>query len=265
MHGNPLAVRDGAAQNVDTYIARVAHELRTPVSLIAGSLENLQESMDMLVRYVAATEKYLGRHDEAAQLRRELRLDYRIENTPGLLKICSEGAQRLSHVVEQMRRSNARSAARSDLVAVLRAAVAMASHDRPQPPRIAWFLPPGLGAVQGDEHSLGQVFLNIVRNAFDAVESVADPCITIAATRSDAGADGWVEVSVRDNGGGIAASVRDRIFDEFVTTKPTAAGIGLGLSISRDIIQSVGGEISLRASGPEGTEFQVRLPVAGSD
>jgi len=70
-----------------------------------------------------------------------------------------------------------------------------------------------------------------------------------------------VEVRVRDNGTGIAAEVRDKLFQPFFTTKPTGEGTGLGLSISYDIVtQQHGGSIEVESEPGQYTEFTVRLP-----
>jgi signal transduction histidine kinase len=78
------------------------------------------------------------------------------------------------------------------------------------------------------------------------------------ATRED---DDAVEVRVRDNGTGIPAEVRDKLFQPFFTTKPTGEGTGLGLSISYDIVtQQHGGTITVESKLGSFTEFTVRLP-----
>ena len=70
-----------------------------------------------------------------------------------------------------------------------------------------------------------------------------------------------VEVRVRDNGTGIAPEIRDKLFQPFVTTKPTGEGTGLGLSISYDIVtQQHGGTIAVDSMPGEFTEFTIRLP-----
>jgi signal transduction histidine kinase len=70
-----------------------------------------------------------------------------------------------------------------------------------------------------------------------------------------------VEVRVRDNGTGIAPAVRDKLFQPFVTTKPTGEGTGLGLSIAYDIVtQQNGGTIEVDSRVGEATEFTIRLP-----
>ena len=72
-----------------------------------------------------------------------------------------------------------------------------------------------------------------------------------------------MEVRVRDNGAGIPAYIRDKIFQPFFTTKPTGEGTGLGLSISYDIVtQQHGGSIEVESRVGEFTEFTVRLPRA---
>ena len=72
-----------------------------------------------------------------------------------------------------------------------------------------------------------------------------------------------VEVCVRDNGTGIAPEIRDKLFQPFVTTKPTGEGTGLGLSISYDIVtQQHGGTIEVDSRLGEFTEFTIRLPRA---
>jgi signal transduction histidine kinase len=78
------------------------------------------------------------------------------------------------------------------------------------------------------------------------------------ATRED---DDNVEIRVRDNGTGIPADIRDKLFQPFFTTKPTGEGTGLGLSISYDIVtQQHGGTITVESEPGSFTEFTVRLP-----
>lgn len=250
------AGRAPASGEVGRAIARVAHELRTPVSLIAGSLENLQESMDTLVRYVAATEKFLDSHAEAARLRRDLRLDYRIENAPGLLRLCSEGAERLRHVVDQLRVATRPPYRRDlDIPAVLRNAVAMARHERPHAARVEWRVDPDLPPLSGDEQGLGQVFLNVVRNAFEATSGRPDAHVRIEIAAVDAVT---IAVVVRDDGPGLPEDDTTSIFAEGFTTKPS--GEGLGLAISRDIVEAHGGSLDARNHADGGAEFRVLLP-----
>lgn len=116
--------------------------------------------------------------------------------------------------------------------------------------------------VVADRIRLEQVFVNLLQNAMDALEGVADATIRIAV--HDEG--GRVRVSVRDNGPGILAAVLGQIFMPFQTTK--ADGLGLGLVISRDILASLGGELTagnVTSSSPDdpgGAIFTVTLNKA---
>jgi PAS domain S-box-containing protein len=115
-----------------------------------------------------------------------------------------------------------------------------------------------LPVVVADPHQLEQVFLNILNNAFDAIEQSGRPGRIEVETMARAEN---VEIHVRDNGPGI--SNPDRIFEPFFTTKPVGKGTGLGLSICYGIIQAHDGEILCRNNAnAEGCAFLIRLPAA---
>jgi two-component system NtrC family sensor kinase len=115
-----------------------------------------------------------------------------------------------------------------------------------------------LPMVIGDPHQLQQVFLNILNNAYDAVQEIRRTGKIEVQTlhRGDK-----IEIIFRDNGPGI--SQIDRIFDPFFTTKEVGKGTGLGLSICYGIIQAHRGEI-IAKNNPDGdgSTFIVRLPIA---
>ncbi len=114
-----------------------------------------------------------------------------------------------------------------------------------------------LPLLVGDPHQLQQVFLNILNNAYDAVQEVRRPGRIAIVTGQR---DGQVEINFRDNGPGI--SHPDRIFDPFFTTKEVGKGTGLGLSICYGIVRAHQGEIVAR-NNPDGIgcTLTVRLPV----
>jgi len=118
-----------------------------------------------------------------------------------------------------------------------------------------------LPLVVGDPHQLQQVFLNILNNAYDAVQETRRPG-KIEVTTSHG--DGRIAIAFRDNGPGILHP--DRIFDPFFTTKEVGKGTGLGLSICYGIIRAHHGEISASNNpGGVGCTFIVRLPEAGKE
>jgi PAS domain S-box-containing protein len=114
-----------------------------------------------------------------------------------------------------------------------------------------------LPAVQGDRVQLTQVLVNLLSNAIHAVSSprCEFPKILISTFVND---DGMAEIAVADNGPGIAPSDVPRIFDRFYTTK--SSGLGLGLPISRSIVESHGGHLICDSQPGESTVFQVTLP-----
>ena len=118
-----------------------------------------------------------------------------------------------------------------------------------------------LPAVMGDAQQLQQVFLNILNNAYDAIEESGRRGKIYLKTEHHAQA---IEVKLRDNGTGITDA--ERIFDPFYTTKQTGKGTGLGLSICYGIVRAHGGEIQCwnNANG-EGSTFSIRIPVASEN
>jgi C4-dicarboxylate-specific signal transduction histidine kinase len=123
-------------------------------------------------------------------------------------------------------------------------------------------LAPSLPAVMGDAIQLQQVVLNLVMNGIEAMrESPPGGRLMIITTR--AADQGGVAVAVEDRGAGIAADAIGRVFDPFFTTKPS--GVGLGLAITRSIVESHGGRIWAAAASPVGARFEFSLPAAAGD
>jgi GAF domain-containing protein/nitrogen-specific signal transduction histidine kinase len=123
----------------------------------------------------------------------------------------------------------------------------------------------GIAPIEVNPQDITRVFLNIFSNGFYAATRRARNCgdagfmPTLTVTTRDAGEA--VEIRVRDNGIGIPADIRDRLFQPFFTTKPTGEGTGLGLSITYDIVtQQHGGSIAVDSEVGESSEFTIRLP-----
>jgi PAS domain S-box-containing protein len=112
-------------------------------------------------------------------------------------------------------------------------------------------------AAYADAPRLAQVFLNLVLNAVQAFASddVEQNAITVRLR----GEGRWIVVDVIDNGPGIRAEDLSRVFEPFFTTKPPGTGTGLGLTISRTLVESFGGELAVRSRPGEGAHLEVRL------
>ena len=122
-------------------------------------------------------------------------------------------------------------------------------------------LDPNLPAIEADPIQLQQVLLNLVINAFDAMSDTLVPNrkVVIATERNG---NGTIRTSVRDYGIGISEETRERLFEQFFTTK--AKGLGMGLAIVRSIVESHGGTIAAEnADGGVGARFHFILPVNG--
>ncbi|WP_425294856.1 sensor histidine kinase [Neomesorhizobium albiziae] len=109
--------------------------------------------------------------------------------------------------------------------------------------------------VRAGSVRLQQVLVNLISNAADAVEGLADREIRVSARRRA----GKVVVSVRDHGPGIPAAIAERIFDPFFTTKGVGKGLGLGLSISYNIIKDFGGSLAVSNDPEGGAVFTIEL------
>jgi signal transduction histidine kinase len=117
---------------------------------------------------------------------------------------------------------------------------------------------PNLPRVLGFVSELNQIWANLIDNALDAVADAGRVDVTANRERQR------VVVRVVDNGTGIPAEVRDRLFEPFVTTKPVGKGTGLGLDIVRRLVIHNDAEISVE-SQPGRTEFRVSLPLAEAE
>jgi signal transduction histidine kinase/ActR/RegA family two-component response regulator len=113
--------------------------------------------------------------------------------------------------------------------------------------------------VRASPARLGQVFVNLIMNAAQALNESEVKNNRITVRTFDSGND--VVFEVNDNGPGMTSDVVGRIFESFFTTKPRGVGTGLGLPISQGIVRSLGGDITLETQPENGATFQVRLPA----
>jgi signal transduction histidine kinase len=117
--------------------------------------------------------------------------------------------------------------------------------------------------VMANEGQLGQVFLNLLTNAAQAIpEGDVDAHEICVSASTD---DDKVVVEISDTGTGIPSHHLGRIFEPFFSTKPAGQGTGLGLSISHNIISAFGGKIAVTSQAGRGSTFRVQLPALGAD
>ncbi|MEW6282761.1 MAG: ATP-binding protein [Candidatus Eremiobacterota bacterium] len=122
-------------------------------------------------------------------------------------------------------------------------------------------VPPGL-TVQADPLELSQVLINLFLNARDALSELApDKPRRLAVRAAEDGHE--VLLEVHDNGPGVDPGLQERIFEPFFTTREVGRGVGLGLSISHELVESMGGTLRLRSEPGKGASFRIRLPRPG--
>ncbi|MGE5255176.1 MAG: sensor histidine kinase, partial [Hyphomicrobiales bacterium] len=112
-----------------------------------------------------------------------------------------------------------------------------------------------LGITAGDQAQLQQVILNLVNNAIDAIGKDGTVSVKSERNKSD------IRIVVSDTGPGIPEAMQKKVFDPFFTTKSTGKGTGLGLWISYNIIEKMGGNLSLQSKKDEGATFTITLPI----
>ena len=174
---------------------------------------------------------------------------------------CRDQAKRAGAIIQRLRevlRQPAPARVEQDLADVARAAAQLAEPEAAEAGvALEVAASPG-GRVRADRLLMEQVALNLVRNAIEAVQSLpAERRRVRIETSSDA--RGHATLVVSDQGEGVSADVRGRLFDAFVTTK--AGGLGLGLSICRSVVEAHGGDIRHEPNAPRGARFALSLPA----
>jgi signal transduction histidine kinase/CheY-like chemotaxis protein len=223
--------------SVGTLAAGVAHEINNPLAFISANLELIHEGLGSPAPNEIATMLAETRQGVA-----------RIQNiVRGLMAFARTDADRRSPL---------------HVESVLELALLMASSEirhRAEVIREYGTLPP----VLANQAQLGQVFLNLLVNAAQAIPEghAASHRISIATRCDEAG---WAIIEISDTGHGIPRDVQGRIFDPFFTTKSIGEGTGLGLSICLGIVRSLGGDIGFTSAPGAGSVFRVALPPAAA-
>jgi CheY-like chemotaxis protein/two-component sensor histidine kinase len=191
-------------------------------------------------------------------------LTERIRALAAPLRDAHEAAERVRLIARDLkvfsRSEDADSRGPVDIHSVLESAIRMASNEVRHRARLTRDYAE-VAAVNGNESRLGQVFLNLIVNAAQAIpEGNAGNNEIRITTRMEA--SGRVAIEFHDTGAGIPADVMSHVFDAFFTTKAAAIGTGLGLAICRRIVTDHGGEISVKSRVGSGTVFRIVLNAA---
>jgi PAS domain S-box-containing protein len=233
-----LRARDRLA-SVGRLAAAIGHEINNPLTYVVGNVELASRAIDQ--------------GGDAA-----------LTKARSLLADAAEGAERIRRIVRDLRtfsQTDRDEVGEVDVGHVLDSCLAMAAHEIRHRARVRRDYAE-LPAVVGNEARLGQVFLNLLVNAAQAIPAGRADDNEIAV---EGRVDGErVVVVVRDSGVGVDPEARERLFEPFFTTKSTENGTGLGLAICRNIVSSIGGDIRLDSEPGRGTAVTVCLARAPS-
>ncbi|HQP33775.1 MAG TPA: ATP-binding protein [Polyangiaceae bacterium] len=217
--------------------AGVAHEINNPATVLLANLEYLQQRMSAEGKPPSDTAACL--EESAHAVRRVSRI---------VRQLVDAGRVARSPVSAELRPV--------ELLPVVRKAIDAACVACPNEAEILVHVNPGVWA-RGDATMLEQVLLNLVVNALHSVEAGAGRLEVAAATKGD-----QVVIDVSDDGPGIPKEIRSRVFEPFVTTKPFGKGTGLGLSVSRGLMKSQRGDLSVASTSSRGTTMRVTLGMS---
>jgi PAS domain S-box-containing protein len=218
-------------------IAAIAHELNQPLNAIAtyseAALRLLRAGNPHPERLQLAVESGAKEVQRAGQAARQL------------LSVLKTGDEPLEAV---------------DISSAVRAAMKRLRSDRPDAPRISLEAESGLLPVRANRLQVEKVLANLIENGIEVMRDagVLEPAISISI--HSLLKRNVVQVTVRDHGPGVEAPLRNQIFKPFFTTKP--GGLGMGLAISRNIVESHGGELWFDSEPGAGARFHLTLPFA---
>ena len=262
-------------ESVGQLAAGIAHEINTPAQFIGSNVQFLEDAFGDVRRLVQAFERLLQKIDDdalctearkAENLLREVDWPYLDGEIPEAINQSQEGLRRISTIVQAMKEFShpgGKEKTFHNLNKIIETTITVTSNEWKYCARIAKQLAPDLPQVCCLADEIGQVFLNILINAAQAIaeknqETKAKGTITIS-TRLD---NDQVEICIADTGAGIPENISDRIYDPFFTTKSVGKGTGQGLAIAHDVIvKKHDGTISCVSEPGIGTVFTLRLPI----
>ncbi len=258
-------IRDTQAKLVHTakmaslgqLVAGVAHELNNPIGFIYSNMTHLRDYSNKLIHLIEVAE------DEPDKLEKEKKkadLEYIVTDLPKLIASCEDGARRTRDIVLGLRnfsRLEEAQVKQVDLHEGLENTLHLLTGELKNRIKVHKHFGK-IPKVNCYPSQLNQVFMNVLSNAAQAIESEGEIHISTAKLSGDR-----VEVSIRDTGKGMNKATLEKIFDPFFTTKGLGSGTGLGLSISYGVIQKHGGDIQVTSEPGKGTEFKIILPVHG--
>jgi predicted ATPase/signal transduction histidine kinase/tRNA A-37 threonylcarbamoyl transferase component Bud32/DNA-binding Lrp family transcriptional regulator len=259
-------------------VAGVAHEINNPISFIYGNLTYVNEYVHNLMDLINLYQQvYPEAVPKVKELIDKIQLDFLMEDLPKTLTSMQNGTQRIIEIVLTLRNFSRLDESDMKLVNIHEGIdstlliLKSRFHANGAKPAIELIKNYGdLPNVECYPGQLNQVFMNILVNSLDALDDLPQEETAIAGRNNQKNIiistqilnTNWVTISIKDNGIGMSAIVKQKIFDPFFTTKPVGEGTGLGLSISYQIIvYKHHGRIECISEPGKGAEFLIEIPL----
>ncbi|NJM99625.1 MAG: hybrid sensor histidine kinase/response regulator [Phormidesmis sp. RL_2_1] len=260
-------------------VAGVAHEINNPIGFLNGSVQNAQNYLQDLTEHLDLYQEQYPQPNEAIQENaEEIDLDYVREDFPKLLNAMLGAMKRINAISTSLRtfsRADTEHKVSANLHEGLDSTLLILKYrlkGNEQRPAINIIKDYGeLPEIDCFPGQLNQVFMNLFANAIDVFDEAAqqssfdelsDKSQTITVKTALLAGEKAVDIRIRDNGKGMTADVKARIFDHLFTTKAVGKGTGLGLAIAHQIIvETHGGSLDVQSTPGAGTEFWIRLPM----
>lgn len=259
-------------------VAGIAHEINNPVNFIHGNLKHVDDYAKDLLELLKLYQKYYAQPVPAIQEHMdEVDLEFLLEDFPKILTSMKVGCDRIRQIVLSLRNFSRLDEAEMKQVDIhegIDSTLLILQHrlkPRGEYPEIQVVKNYGnLPLVECSASQINQVFMNLISNAIDALETYNSQRSLADLNRNPSQITITTEVlkpnratiRIADNGPGMPESVRERLFEPFFTTKPIGKGTGLGLSISYQIVvEKHGGSIWCVSQPGCGSEFWIEIPI----
>lgn len=251
---------------IGTLAAGIAHEINTPLQFISDNLHFIKDSFGEIDGAFAGLESCEAPSKESVgAILEACDHEFLREEMPQAIDQGIEGMTQVARIVQAVKQFSHPGQAEMqelDLPAAVQSALEVTRNRWKMVAEVACDFPEVLPPVEGYPGEIGQVLLNLIVNAAGAIEGKGEEGLGLIRIALAHRAD-HVEISVADNGPGIAPENLERIFDMFFTTKAPGEGTGQGLALCHSIVMSQhGGTISVESEEGAGATFIVRLPVS---
>ncbi|MGI2908446.1 sensor histidine kinase [Tolypothrix sp. VBCCA 56010] len=251
-------------------VAGVAHEINNPVNFIEGNLHYATQYIEQLLKLLHLYEVYTcDSIPEIQDYSQKIELDFIKQDLCKLLSSMTVGTERIQEIVRSLRifsrldeaeRKSVNLHDGIDSTLMILSSRLKQTQKHPEIEVVKEYA--NLPLVECYAGLINQVFMNILANAIDAIQSFVKEKGQIRITTEVTADEKSVLIRIADNGVGISEDVKQKIFDQFFTTKPVGNGTGLGLAIAYSIVvEKHGGSLTCHSKLKEGTEFIITLPL----